>query len=65
MYKLLGERRLQLGEKFDLQEFHDWIMQTGRLPVSLLRYDLTGYDDEVRELWQRPSLQSVLAGQQN
>lgn len=64
MYKLLGERRLQLGEKFDLQEFHDWIMQTGRLPVSLLRYDLTGYDDEVRELWERPSLQSVLAGQQ-
>jgi hypothetical protein len=65
MYKLLGERRLQLGEKFDLQEFHDWIMQTGRLPVSLLRYDLTGYDDEVRELWQRPSLQSVLAGGKN
>lgn len=60
IYKLLGERRLELGDQFDLREFHDWLMQAGRLPVSLLRYELTGSEDEVQAFWDRPPLRSVL-----
>jgi hypothetical protein len=34
-------------------------MNTGRLPVSLLRYDLTGYDDEVKAFWKHVPLSAV------
>lgn len=51
LQKMLVDRRRQLGETFSLKDFHDYLMNTGRLPVSLLRYDLTGHDDEVRKLW--------------
>jgi hypothetical protein len=59
MHKLLGERRHQLGDAFNLKEFHDWIMNAGRLPISLLRFELTGYDDEVKALWEHRPLSTV------
>ncbi|MDM7929779.1 DUF885 family protein [Blastomonas fulva] len=51
LQKMLVDRRRQLGEKFSIKDFHDYLMNTGRLPVSLLHYDLTGNDEEVRRLW--------------
>lgn len=51
MRKLLADRRWQLGEKFGLQQFHDDFLSRGRLPMSLLRWEITGLDDEVRQLW--------------
>jgi hypothetical protein len=51
MRKLLADRRWQLGEKFDMQQFHDDFLSRGRLPMSLLRWEITGLDDEVRQLW--------------
>jgi hypothetical protein len=51
LQKLLVDRARQLGDDFVLRDFHDYLMTAGRLPVSLLRYDLTGYDDEVSKLW--------------
>ncbi len=51
LQQLLVDRRRQLGEQFSLRDFHDYLMGAGRLPVSLLRYDLTGHDDEVSRLW--------------
>jgi len=53
MQKLLADRRHQLGDKFVLREYHDAIMTNGRLPPSLLRWDITGYDDEIRQFWSR------------
>jgi hypothetical protein len=60
VYKLLGERRHQLGDKFVLKDFHDQFMAAGGLPVALIRYEMTGYDDEVRRFWDRPALADVL-----
>jgi uncharacterized protein (DUF885 family) len=51
MRKLLADRRWQLGEKFDVQQFHDDFLSRGRLPLSLLRWEITGLDDEVQRLW--------------
>jgi len=48
IYKLLADRQKQLGEKFDLKAFHDALLATGQIPVSLARYELTGLDDEVK-----------------
>jgi uncharacterized protein (DUF885 family) len=60
VYKLLGERRHQLGDKFVLKDFHDQFMAAGGLPVALIRYEMTGYDDEVSRFWDRPPLAEVL-----
>ncbi|WP_165357292.1 DUF885 family protein [Sphingosinicella sp. CPCC 101087] len=61
LQRLLVDRRRQLGDDFSLRDFHDYLMSAGRLPVSLLRYDLTGHDDEVARLWDhRPLTQLEL-----
>lgn len=49
--KLLAERALALGADFDLGAFHDEILGRGMIPLSLVRWELTGSDDEVREIW--------------
>ena len=54
--RLLSDRRQQLGDDFVLKDFHDEFMAAGRLPVSLIRWEMTGLDDEVREFWMRERL---------
>lgn len=56
MQKLLADRRQQLGDKFALKQFHDDVMAAGRMPLSLVRFDLTGMDDEVQHFWKRDPL---------
>jgi hypothetical protein len=53
MQRLLADRKRQLGDDFDLREFHDAFLAAGRLPLSLVRWDMTGLDDEVRHFWDR------------
>ncbi len=48
--RLLAERSRQLGEDFTLSGFFEEVDDLGVIPVSLLRWQLTGYDDEMREL---------------
>lgn len=47
---LLGERAQKLGAAFTLQGFMDELNAAGMIPVPLIRYELTGQDDEVRRL---------------
>lgn len=53
MQRLLADRKRQLGDDFDLKQFHDTLMTSGRLPLSLLRWEMTGLDDEVKQFWKR------------
>ena len=53
MQSLLADRKRQLGDDFDLKAFHDALMNSGRLPLSLLRWEMTGLDDEVKHFWKR------------
>ena len=53
MERLLADRKRQLGDSFNLQAFHDRLMAAGRLPLSLVRWVMTGLDDEVRRFWPR------------
>ena len=53
MQRLLADRKRQLGDKFDLRVFHDELMAAGRLQLSLIRWDMTGLDDEVNHFWQQ------------
>jgi hypothetical protein len=47
MENLLNERARQLGDKFDLGRFHDEFLASGPIPISLIRWEMTGQDDEV------------------
>ena len=49
--KIASERAHQLGDEFKLGKFHDELLTHGMIPLSLIRWEMTGYDDEVRELW--------------
>lgn len=49
--QLLGEARLAAGPDFDMQAFHDTFMDAGRIPVSLIRYEMLGRDDQIEAFW--------------
>jgi uncharacterized protein (DUF885 family) len=49
--KLMRDRANQLGDDFNLKEFMDDVYASGQIPWSLIRWEMTGYDDEVRLLW--------------
>jgi hypothetical protein len=50
MENLLNDRARQLGEKFDLGRFHDEFLAAGPIPISLIRWEMTGLDDQVRQV---------------
>jgi len=49
--KLMRDRSNQLGDGFVLGEFMDEVLNTGTIPWSLIRWEMTGLDDEINELW--------------
>jgi Bacterial protein of unknown function (DUF885) len=55
MLKLLGDRQHQLGNKFNLKAFHDQFLAAGTIPISLIRWEITGLDDEAKEFWGTPT----------
>lgn len=48
--QLLAERSHQLGNAFKLSDFFAEVDAAGVIPVSLIRWQLTGKDDEIRAL---------------
>lgn len=53
MDQLLSDRFHQLRDKFNLKQFHDEFLAAGTIPISLIRYEMTGHDDEIAGLWKR------------
>ncbi len=51
---------MQLKEDFDLKHFHDQITTLGSVPLSLLRWQITGLDDEMDKFWNPVRLFSIL-----
>ena len=49
--KLMRDRANQLGDDFALGDFLDEVYASGQIPWSLIRWEMTGYDDEVSQLW--------------
>jgi uncharacterized protein (DUF885 family) len=48
--KLFRDRAKQLGDNFNLRQFLDEFLAAGFIPMSLIRWELTGYDDEIKDL---------------
>ncbi len=48
--QLMAERALQLGDDFTLKGFMDEFTSAGVIPVSLVRWELTGRDDVINRM---------------
>ncbi len=48
--KLMAERARQLGDAFTLKRFMGEFSAAGVIPISLVRWELTGEDDEIRRM---------------
>ena len=48
--KLMAEVAIAEGERFDIKAFHDRFRAAGSIPISLIRWEMTGKDDEVKAL---------------
>lgn len=46
----LAQRRLQLGDRFKLRDFHDYVWSNGNVPQALQRWELLGLDDDVKKV---------------
>jgi hypothetical protein len=55
---LIAERARQLGPRFGLRDFHDQFLAAGRLPIALIRYEMTGNGDEIAAFWTTPPIPS-------
>ena len=49
--KLFRDRAKQLGETFNLRQFMDEYLAAGMIPMSLIRWEMTGFKDEIKELF--------------
>lgn len=56
MQALLADRKRKLGDAFRLKDFHDELMAAGRLPLSLIHWEMTGNDKGIASLWMREPL---------
>jgi len=50
MQQLLAERSKQLGENFTIRRFFDEFMSGGIVPISLTRWEMTGFEDQMKFL---------------
>jgi len=50
MQQLLAERSQQMGEDFTIRQFFDDFMGGGIIPISLTRWELTGFEDQLKYL---------------
>jgi uncharacterized protein (DUF885 family) len=48
--KLLADVAMQEGDAFDIKRFHDRFRAAGSIPISLIRWEMTGRDDEIRAM---------------
>jgi len=49
--QLIKDRAFQLKENFNLRRFMDDFMGGGIIPISLTRWEMTGFEDEIKKLW--------------
>jgi Bacterial protein of unknown function (DUF885) len=48
--KFLADARRAQGDKFSLQEFHDFVWENGNVPMALQRWEYLGLKDEITAL---------------
>lgn len=49
--KLMRDYSQQKGDEFVVRDFMDEFFESGLIPMALIRWEMTGLDDEVSRLW--------------
>ncbi len=49
--KLISDGNILLGDKFNLKNYHDYMLDNGNLPIALQRWEYLGLKDEIKKLW--------------
>jgi len=49
--KMIADSSELQGESFRLKQFMDEFHSKGMIPLSLIRWEMTGLDDEIKKLW--------------
>ena len=49
--KLIADYAQILGDKFTIKGFMDEFHAAGMIPLSLIRWEMTGLEDEIKKLW--------------
>jgi hypothetical protein len=60
LLKLLADYKVKQKEKFNLKEFHNKYLEFGQIPISLLRWEILGDDEEARQYFRPIRLSSIL-----
>ncbi len=50
--QLLAERSVALGEDFDLGAFHDRFLSYGWIPITLIGWEMNGWDERAEAFWE-------------
>ena len=56
--QILGEQIVKQGYDVNWREFHDTMLSFGQIPPALVRWEMTGNDDQMKAFWDAPSLSS-------
>jgi uncharacterized protein (DUF885 family) len=48
---LIADAKVLLGDKFDLKDYHDYMMLNGNVPIALQIWEYLGLKDEIEKLW--------------
>ncbi len=49
--KLISDGKLLLGDKFNLKDYHDYMLDNGNVPIALQRWEYLGLKDQIKKLW--------------
>ena len=49
--KMIADSSELQGKSFRLKQFMDEFHSKGMIPLSLIRWEMTGLDDEIKKLW--------------
>ena len=48
--EMLEDARVNQGDKFSVESFHNYVWLNGNVPIALLRWEYRGLDDDVNKL---------------
>lgn len=53
--QVLAERIAGGGYTIEWRKFHDQMLSYGQIPLALVRWEMTGHDDQMKQFWSAPA----------
>ena len=49
--KFLSDARIKMKDKFNLRNFHDYLIENGNVPIVLLRWEYLGLNENIKQFF--------------